>query len=86
MELNDRERFILHSTAVLTVDLIVKKLKSDPISLNDMNGMTESNMFEMMESIRKGRCRKLSIDNMMNLYDEMKDEMMIGGELYKNDM
>ena len=83
MELNDRERFILHSTAVLTVNLIVKKLKKEPSSLNEMEGMSESYLFEIMESIRNGRCRKLSVQNMSDLYDEMKEEMMFGGAVYK---
>ena len=83
MELNDRERFILHSTAVLTVNLIVKKLKKEPSSLDEMEGMSESYLFEIMEGIRNGRGRKLSVQNMSDLYDEMKEEMMLGGAVYK---
>ena len=82
-ELSDRERFILHSTAVLTVDLLVKKLKEDSSTLQFMNGMDQKHLFGVMEDIRKNRCRKLSTEQMANLYDEMREEMMLGGALYK---
>jgi hypothetical protein len=83
MELSDRERFILHSTAVLTVDLLIKKLKHNPNELKFMNGMDEKQMFAMMEDIRKNRCRKLNSEYMIKLYDQMREEMMLGGALYK---
>jgi hypothetical protein len=82
-ELTGRERFILHSTAILTVDLLVKRLKENPEELKDMEGLTEDELFIMMEDVRKNRCRKLDIDSMSKLYDQMREEMMLGGALYK---
>ena len=82
-ELTGRERFILHSTAILTVDLLVKRLKNNPKELNEMEGLTEDELFMMMEDVRKNRCRKLDTQSMAILYDQMREEMMLGGALYK---
>ena len=86
MTLNDRERFILHSMSVMVVDLIVKRIKEDKETLKGTNPMSENQIGEVMEDIRIGRCRKMSEKDMGELYEEMKEEMLLGSEIHKGNI
>ena len=85
MTLNDRERFILHSMSVMVVDLLVKRIYEDKDTLKDTKPMNEDQIGEVMEDIRKGRCRKMSEKEMGELYEEMKEEMLLGSEIHRGD-
>tara|TARA_R110002051_G_scaffold13951_1_gene45881 strand:- start:902 stop:1162 length:261 start_codon:yes stop_codon:yes gene_type:complete len=86
MTLNDRERFILHTMSVMVIDVLVRKIKDDKSVLNDLEPMTSSYIENIMEDIRVGRCRKMTTDNMFELYNDMKEEMLLGSEIHKGNI
>ena len=71
MTLNDREKFILHTMSIMVVDSMIKKFKNKP---------------EELDSIPKGRCRKLSKLDVSNLYEDISEEMLLGTEMHKDNI
>ena len=67
MTLNDRERFILHLTALLVIEHI----------------SNESNLKGLPEYIRKNRTRGLSEDDVSKITDEIFEEMVFGKTIYE---
>ena len=86
MTLNDRERFILHGMSVMVVDLLIKRLKNDVTILENSEPISVDKISSIMEDIRIGRCRKMNVDEMADLYDEMKEEMLLGVEVHKDNI
>ena len=67
MTLNDRERFILHMVALMTMQhfgLYREKTELDKV-------------------VRKNRCRKLSLEDVRNLFDDISEEMLLGKAVYE---
>ena len=67
MTLNDREKFILHLVALLTMQHF---------------GMF-ANVKGLHELVRKNRCRKLSIDDVKDLFEDIQEEMLLGKTIYE---
>lgn len=82
LALNDRERFIQHSMSVIIVDSLIRKLRSDKGLLERMSLIQPHEMKGIMEEIRIGRCRRLSNEEVSHLYEEMKEEMLLGSEIH----
>jgi|TARA_B110000438_G_scaffold168821_1_gene161356 hypothetical protein len=86
MTLNDRERFILHTMSVMVVDSMVKKFRHNSESLDDIIPLTPENLIDTMHKIGKGRCRKLSVNDISELYEEISEEMLLGTEMHKDNI
>lgn len=86
MTLNDRERFILHTMSVITVDSMIKKMKNNTININDIEPLTPNNLINIMYKIGEGRCRKLKVDDINELYEEISEEMLLGIEVHKDNI
>jgi len=67
MTLNDREKFILHLVALMTMQHF---------------GMFKDSM-AIHELVRKNRCRNLSKDDVKKLFDEITEEMLLGKTIYE---
>jgi hypothetical protein len=83
MTLSPRERFILHSMSIMSVDGLVGQINENPKILEKLVPMTKEETAEMVEDIRKGRCRPLSREDVYNLYDEINEEMLLGSEIHR---
>ena len=68
MTLNDRERFILHLVALLTMQHF--GLYRDKTGLDEI--------------VRKNRCRQLSTEDVKNLFDDISEEMLLGKAVYED--
>ena len=86
MTLNDRERFILHTMSIITVDSMVKKMKNNTLDLNDVDPLTPNKLMDLMYKIGEGRCRKLKVDDINKLYDEIGEEILLGNEVHRDNI
>ena len=86
MTLSDRERFILHSMSIMSVDGFVKQLKDDSKVLAKLNPMSEKEVEVAVEDIRVGRCRGLDHEQVLSLYEEMQEEMLLGSEIHRESL
>lgn len=86
MTLNDRERFILHTMSIITVDSMVKKMKDNTLDLNDVDPLTPNKLMELMYKIGEGRCRKLKVDDINELYEEIGEEILLGSEVHRDNI
>ena len=62
MALNDREKFIMHMTTVMTLSTM-----GDPIDIR-----------LLQKEMRKNRCRKLTDEEVNELWEDMKEEVLNG--------
>ena len=67
MTLNDRERFILHLVALLTMQHF--GMFRDKDKLHDI--------------VRKNRCRTLSENDVAKIFDDIQEEMLLGKYVYE---
>ena len=67
MTLNDREKFIMHMATVMTLASL-----GDPIDIR-----------EVQRHVRKGRCRNLTDEDIVNLLDDIKEEVLNGRAVYE---
>ena len=67
MTLNDRERFILHLVALMTMQHF--GMFADAKGLHEL--------------VRKNRCRQLNRDDVKKLFDEIQEEMLLGKTIYE---
>jgi len=67
MTLNDREKFILHLVALMTMQHF--GMFGDKTALHEV--------------VRKNRCRKLSPQDVGNLFDDIQEEMLLGKTIYE---
>lgn len=72
MTLNERERFIYHTTTLMTLQLM-RKHKTN---------MTKNEMMDLISLIKKNRCRKLSDYDINNIYDDIEEEIILSGVVY----
>ena len=70
--LNDRERMVLHFCCTTTIAKLTGIQYRDVIVEN------------MIEDIRKNRCRSLSEEDVVNLLDEVNEEMVGGRVLFQH--
>ena len=67
MTLNDRERFILHLVALLTMQHF--GMFKDKDKLHDI--------------VRKNRCRTLSEKDVAKIFEDIQEEMLLGKYVYE---
>ena len=67
MALNDREKFIMHMVTVMTLSSI-----GDPIDIR-----------LVQTEIRKNRCRKLTDEDVSQIWEDMKEEVLNGRAVYE---
>ena len=67
MALNDREKFIMHMITVMTLSSI-----GDPIDIR-----------LVQTEIRKNRCRKLTDEDVSQIWEDMKEEVLNGRAVYE---
>ena len=67
MTLNDREKFILHLVALLTMQHFGKFKDSE--DLHDL--------------VRRNRCRKLTTEDISKIFDDIQEEMLLGKAIYE---
>ena len=67
MSLSDRERFIMHMTTVMTLATM-----GDPIDVK-----------KIQDEIRKGRCRRLTDEEVYNVWEDLKEEVLNGRAVYE---
>ena len=72
--------------SVIVVDMLVKKFHKERHAFRDILPLSAGQLNKAMDSVRIGRCRKMTIDNMAELYDEMKEEMLLGSEVHKDNI
>ena len=70
--LSDREKMILHFCCAVTI------AKMNDVA--DHNAIIE----EMVEGIRRNRCRSLAPEDVADLVDEINEEMLAGGIMFKH--
>tara|TARA_R110002020_G_scaffold121093_1_gene275470 strand:+ start:3999 stop:4250 length:252 start_codon:yes stop_codon:yes gene_type:complete len=73
MTLTDRERFIYHTATLFTLELM-RKHKSN---------LTKNGMVELIELIKKNRCRKLKNKDFIELFDEIEEEILLSSAVYE---
>jgi hypothetical protein len=67
MTLNDRERFIMHMSTVMTLASL-----GDPIDI-----------IKVQQHVRQGRCRKLTEEDVNELFEDIKEEVLNGRAVYE---
>ena len=67
MALNDREKFIMHMTTVMTLSTM-----GDPIDIR-----------LLQKEMRKNRCRKLTDEEVNEFWEDMKEEVLNGRAVYE---
>jgi hypothetical protein len=67
MTLNDREKFIMHMVTVMTLSTM-----GDPIDVK-----------LLQKEMRKNRCRKLTDEEVNELWEDMKEEILNGRAVYE---
>ena len=68
--LNDRERMVLHFCCTVTIAKLTGIPHRDVI------------VEQIIESIRKNRCRSLSDGEISNLLEDINEEMVSGGQMF----
>jgi len=67
MALNDREKFIMHMSTVMTLSSL-----GDPIDI-----------MAIQKEVVKNRCRKLTDKQINELFDDIKEEVLNGRSVYE---
>lgn len=67
MTLNDREKFILHLVALMTMQHF-GKFKGDE---------------NLPNLVRRNRCRKLTTEDLSKIFDDIQEEMLLGKAIYE---
>jgi|TARA_R110000824_G_scaffold8714_1_gene39411 ribosome-interacting GTPase 1 len=83
MTLTDREKFIHHFITLSTLRIIGKRINKDgvPIDINveDVN-ITEEEKHDV-DIILKTRCRKLTPDDVRDIFEDLSEEALLGGSV-----
>ena len=71
-KLTDREKFILHFVSMITIA--------------KLSGITHPNhlIAEMIEDVRRSRCRSISPEDMKDLLEEINEEMVSGKLMFQH--
>jgi len=72
MTFTEREKFIYHATTLMTMDVCRKRDKSGKIL----------DVKRLLEMIRNNRCRKLSDDNIGEIYNDLEEEVLLSTSVY----
>ena len=75
MTFTQRERFILHVTTLMTLHLAQKT--SNPVPT-----MSMKKMWELISLFLKNRCRKLTRDDVNEIYQDIETEMLFSGSVF----
>tara|TARA_Y100001951_G_C11104471_1_gene163917 strand:- start:71 stop:334 length:264 start_codon:yes stop_codon:yes gene_type:complete len=67
MALSDREKFIMHMVTVMTLASL-----GDPIDISSLQ-----------KELRKGRVRKLTDEDVNEIWEDMKEEVINGRAIYE---
>lgn len=65
---------------------MVKKMKDNTLDLNDVDPLTPNKLMELMYKIGEGRCRKLKVDDINELYEEIGEEILLGSEVHRDNI
>ena len=70
-KLTDREKFILHFVSMITI--------------SKLSGIAHPNhlIAEMIEDVRRSRCRSISPEDMKDLLEEINEELLLGKILFE---
>ena len=71
-KLTDREKFILHFVSMITIA--------------KLSGITHPNhlIAEMIEDVRRSRCRSISPEDMKDILEEINEEMVSGKLMFQH--
>ncbi len=72
MSMTDREKFIYHAATLFTLQLM-QKHKSN---------MSKESMTDLLNLIKKNRCRKLKKDDFKQVLDDMEEEIILSSVVY----
>ena len=72
--LSDREKFVLHFAAMITITRITKMLHSDKL------------IHKMIEDVRRNRCRSIAPEDVHELLEEINEELVSGKLMLKHVM
>ena len=72
--LSDREKFILHFVAMITIARITKMPRSDKL------------IHKMIEDVRRNRCRSIAPEDVHELLEEINEELVSGKLMLKHVM
>lgn len=72
MSMTDREKFIYHAATLFTLQLM-QKHKSN---------MSKETMTDLLNLIKKNRCRKLNTEDFKQVLDDMEEEIILSAVVY----
>jgi len=72
MSMTDREKFIYHAATLFTLQLM-QKHKSN---------LSKKSMTDLLNLIKKNRCRKLKRDDFKQVLDDMEEEIILSSVVY----
>ena len=72
MSMTDREKFIYHAATLFTLQLM-QKHKSN---------LSKKSMTDLLNLIKKNRCRKLKSDDFKQVLDDMEEEIILSSVVY----
>ena len=82
MTLTERERFIQHFSTISTMRLMMEKFIVDTGSSPYRFFSKERHDMESdLKAIRETRCRKLSDQDISDLFEELSEEALLGGSV-----
>ena len=72
MTFTDRERFIYHSATLMTLEIMhEKRTRRSAVDLQ-----------KFLELIKDNRCRKLTRDDLDDIYNDIEEEVLLSSEEY----
>jgi hypothetical protein len=72
MTFTDRERFIYHSATLMTLEIMgSRKSKRRTVDLH-----------KFLDLIRNNRCRKLTNDDIDEIYNDIEEEVLLSNAVY----
>ena len=72
MTFTDRERFIYHSATLMTLEIMhEKRTRRSAVDLQ-----------KFLELIKDNRCRKLTRDDLDDIYNDIEEEVMLASAVY----
>ena len=72
MTFTDRERFIYHSATLMTLEIMhEKRTRRSAVDLQ-----------KFLELIKDNRCRKLTRDDLDDIYNDIEEEVLLSSAVY----
>ena len=72
MTFTEREKFIYHCATLMTMKIMSKEFNLTPI-----------NVQRLISLIKNNRCRKLSEENLDEIYNDIEEEVMLANSVYE---